>query len=104
MCLEHNLSVIANPKFHSKGRFLHYGQWLAGIKASYKEQIRLAIDEALTERPADLPDFAAHGTAGIEVKRGRGVTSFRVPGQERATRFRASRWGRLRPGGRSGCH
>ena len=32
--------------------------------------------------------------AGIEVKRGRGgVTSFRVPGQERATRFRASTLG-----------
>ena len=96
MCLEHNLSVIANPKFHSKGRFLHYGQWLGGDqKLSYKEQIRLAIDEALTERPADLPDFLRRmEQAGIEVKRGRGgVTSFRVPGQERATRFRASTLG-----------
>ena len=96
VCLEHNLSVIANPKFHSKGRFLHYGQWLGGDqKLSYKEQIRLAIDEALTERPADLPDFLRRmEQAGIEVKRGRGgVTSFRVPGQERATRFRASTLG-----------
>ena len=74
VCLEHDLSVISNPKLHSKGRFLHYGQWLGGDqKLSYKEQIRLAIDTALTERPADLPDFLRRmEQAGIEVKRGRG--------------------------------
>ena len=93
VCLEHNLSVIANPKFHSKGRFLHYGQWLGGDqKLSYKEQIRLAIDTALTERPADLPDFLRRmEQAGIEVKRGRGgVISFLAPGQDKYTRLRAS--------------
>ena len=38
VCLEHDLSVISNPKLHSKGRFLHYGQWLGGDqKLSYKE-------------------------------------------------------------------
>ena len=81
VCLEHDLSVISNPKLHSKGRFLHYGQWLGGDqKLSYKEQIRLAIDTALTERPADLPDFLRRmEQAGSEVKRGRGgVISFRV--------------------------
>jgi len=96
VCLEHDLSVIANPKLHSKGRFLHYGQWLGGDqKLSYKEQIRLAIDAALTEHPADLPDFLRRmEQAGIQVKRGRGgVISFRVSGQERATRFRASTLG-----------
>lgn len=25
VCLEHDLSVILNPKLHSKGKFLHYG-------------------------------------------------------------------------------
>ena len=25
VCIEHELSVIQNPKQHSKGRFLHYG-------------------------------------------------------------------------------
>ena len=49
VCLEHDLSVIANPKLHSKGRYLHYGQWLGeNQKLSQKEQIRLAIDAALT--------------------------------------------------------
>ena len=28
VCLEHDLSVIANPKLHSKGRYLHYGHCL----------------------------------------------------------------------------
>ena len=28
VCIEHELSVIQNPKLHSKGRFLHYGQWI----------------------------------------------------------------------------
>ena len=28
VCVEHDLSVIQNPKQHSKGRYLHYGQCL----------------------------------------------------------------------------
>ena len=58
VCLEHDLSIIKNPKLHSKGKFLHYGQWLGGARPpSYKEQIRGIIDGALAERPADLADF-----------------------------------------------
>ena len=96
VCLEHDLSVIANPKLHSKGRYLHYGQWLGeNQKLSQKEQIRLAIDAALTERPVDFADFLRRmETAGIQVKHGRGgVISFLVPGQQRAARFRASTLG-----------
>ncbi|MBC5770786.1 relaxase/mobilization nuclease domain-containing protein [Dysosmobacter segnis] len=96
VCLEHDLSVIVNPKLHSKGRYLHYGQWLGeNQKLSQKEQICLAIDTALTERPEDFADFLRRmETAGIEVKRGRGgAISFLVPGQQRAARFRASTLG-----------
>ena len=96
VCLEHDLSVIANPKLHGKGRYLHYGQWLRdNQKLSQKEQIRLAIDAALTERPKDFADFLRRmETAGIQVKHGRGgVISFLVPGQQRAARFRASTLG-----------
>ena len=96
VCLEHDLSVIANPKLHSKGRYLHYGQWLGeNQKLSQKEQIRVAIDAALTERPVDFADFLRRmETAGIQVKRGRGgVISFLMPGQQRAARFRASTLG-----------
>ena len=96
ICLEHDLSVIVNPKLHSKGRYLHYGQWLGeNKKLSQKEQIRLAIDAALTERPKDFADFLRRmETAGIQVKHGRGgVISFLVPGQQRAARFRAATLG-----------
>ena len=96
VCLEHDLSVIVNPKLHSKGRYLHYGQWLGeNQKLSQKEQIRLAIDAALTERPVDFADFLRRmETAGIQVKHGRGgVISFLVPGQQRAARFRAATLG-----------
>ena len=96
VCLEHDLSVIVNPKLHSKGRYLHYGQWLGeNQKLSQKEQIRLAIDAALTEHPKDFADFLRRvETAGIQVKHGRGgVISFLVPGQQRAARFRASTLG-----------
>ena len=96
VCLEHDLSVIVNPKLHSKGRYLHYGQWLGeNQKLSQKEQIRLAIDAALTERPKDFADFLRRmETAGIQVKHGRGgVISFLVPGYEKPTRLRASTLG-----------
>ena len=53
-----DLSVILNPKLHSKGRFLHYGAWLgAERQPSYKERLRLAINDALAKGPADFADF-----------------------------------------------
>ena len=59
------------------------------------DQIRLAINEALAKRPADFDAFLRLMEAsGFMVKRGRGGTiSFLVPGQERATRLRASTLG-----------
>ena len=96
ICLENDLFVITNPKLHSKGRFLHYGAWLGTERQPpYKEQLRLAINEALAKRPADFDAFLRLMEAsGFMVKRGRGSTiSFLVPGQERATRLRASTLG-----------
>ena len=82
ICLENDLSVITNPKLHSKGRFLHYGAWLgAERQPSYKEQLRLAINEALAKSPADFDAFLRLMEAsGYTVKHGRGgVISFLVP-------------------------
>ena len=96
ICLENDLSVITNPKLHSKGRFLHYGAWLGTERQpSYKERLRLAINETLAKRPADFDAFLRLVEAsGFTVKHGRGGTiSFLVPGQERATRLRASTLG-----------
>ena len=96
ICLENDLSVITDPKLHSKGRFLHYGAWLgAERQPSYKEQLRLAINETLAKCPADFDAFLRLMEAsGFTVKHGRGgAISFLVPGQERATRLRASTLG-----------
>ena len=96
VCLENGLSVILNPKLHSKGHFLHYGAWLgAERQPSYKERLRLAINDALAKGPADFADFLRlMAESGYAVKHGRGgVISFLVPGQERATRLRASTLG-----------
>ena len=96
VCLEHALSVVERPKLHSKGRFLHYGQWQGAARPpSQKEQIRWAIDAALSERPADFADFLRRmEAAGIQVVHGRGgVISFRAPGHDRAARLRSSTLG-----------
>ena len=96
VCLEHALSVVERPKLHSRGRFLHYGQWQGTARPpSQKEQIRWAIDAALSEHPADFADFLRRmEAAGIQVVHGRGgVISFRAPGHDRAARLRASTLG-----------
>ena len=96
VCLEHALSVVERPKLHSKGRFLHYGQWQGEVRPpSQKEQIRCAIDTALSKRPADFADFLRRMEAvGFHVVHGRGgVISFRAPGHDRAARLRASTLG-----------
>ena len=96
VCLENDLSVIVNPKLHSQGQFRHYGAWLGGGRQpSYKERLRLAINDALAKGPADFADFLRlMEESGYAVKHGRGgAISFLVPGQERATRLRASTLG-----------
>ena len=95
VCLENDLSVIGNPKLHSKGRFLHYGQWIGERPPSGKQRLRVAIGEALAKKPADFEAFLRlMGEAGYAVKYGRGgVISFLVPGQDRPTRLRASTLG-----------
>lgn len=96
VCIEHDLSYIQNPAQHSKGKFLHYGQWLGTDRPlSYQERLRLAIAEALAKSPADFDDFLRlMKKSGYEVRHGRGgAISFVAPGQERATRLRASALG-----------
>ena len=96
VCLENDLSVIERPKLRSKGRFLHYGQWLGSSRPpSQKERLRLAIVAALQKGPADFAAFLRlMEEAGYTVRHGRGgVISFLAPGQEKPTRLRASTLG-----------
>lgn len=96
ICLEHNLSVIKNPKLKSKGKYKHYGDWLGADRPqSFQERLKAAIDAVLSEQPQDFAAFlAGMEAAGYEVRHGRGgVVSFRAPEQERFTRLRASTLG-----------
>ena len=79
---------------HSKGRFLHYGQWIGEKPPSAQQRVRLAIVEALGQRPADFPAFLRlMEESGFQVKHGRGgAISFLAPGQDKYTRLRASTW------------
>ena len=96
VCIEHELSVIQNPRLPSQGPFRHYGEWLGdGKRPSQKEQLQAIIDEILAQPPADLPAFlAALEAAGVQVLHGQGgAISFRLPGFERPARWRGSTLG-----------
>lgn len=84
LCLEHGLSIVADPKPSRD----HYGTWLGSKKQpSYQEQIRRAIDAALEEKPKDFEELLEKlAAAGIEVNRERKHLRFRVLGQENYTR------------------
>ena len=92
VCIEHELSVIQNPKQHNKSPFLHYGQWIGKKPPSAQQRVRLAIVEALGKKPADFPVFLRlMEESGVHVKHGRGgVISFLASGQDKYTRLRAS--------------
>ena len=55
LCLEHGLSIVEDPK-PSRG---HYGKWLgeSNKPLSFQNQIRLAIDKVLEQRPPTFEDF-----------------------------------------------
>lgn len=84
LCLEHGLSIVENPKPSRE----HYGTWLGNKKQpSFQEQIRIAIDAALEEKPKDFEELLKKlEAAGLEVNRERKHLRFRVPGQEKYTR------------------
>lgn len=97
ICLENDLSYIAHPKLHSKGKFKHYGEWRGDDRPpTFQERLKAQIDACLAEKPPDMDAFLrAMAKAGYEVKRGRGGTiSFRAKGQERFTRLRSSTLGK----------
>ena len=85
ICVEAGLSIVENPKPHGKS----YDKWLGDqAKPSHRELLRLAIDRALAQKPADLDAlFQLLREGGCEVsKRGK---SYRLkrPGWDRAARL-----------------
>ena len=92
VCIEHELSVIQNPKQHNALSQSHYGQWIGEKPPTAQQRVRLAVVEALGKKPADFTAFLRlMEEAGFAVKHGRGgVISFLAPGQDKYTRLRAS--------------
>ena len=91
ICYENGLSVIENPKLHSKGQFKHYGEWAKGkIPPTFQARLKAQIDACLAEQPDTFEAFLQAMTmAGWEVKHRRGAISFRTEGQKRFTRLSA---------------
>ena len=97
VCLENDLSVITNPKLHSKGRFLHYGAWLGTERKPLLQGTAAGVPsmKLLPNAPPILTLFsgswrrpASQSSMGAAAQ-----FLFLVPGQERATRLRASTLG-----------
>ena len=54
ICIENGLSIVENPKPRGKS----YDQWLGDqVKPTHRELLRAAIDNALSQKPADLDEL-----------------------------------------------
>ena len=54
ICVENGLSIVENPKLHGKS----YNKWLGDqAKPSHRELLRVAIDNALSQSPADFEEL-----------------------------------------------
>ena len=85
ICIENGLSIVENPKPHGKS----YNKWLGDqAKPSHRELLRVAIDNALSQSPADFEELLKLlQESGCEVsKRGK---SYRLKlfGWEKAARM-----------------
>ena len=72
ICVEHQLSVIENPQHGSTA----YNRW-HGFKStqSNRERLRIAIDEALEQKPHDFDAFLSLlAEQGFKVKNGKHIT------------------------------
>lgn len=80
ICLEHQLSVVQNPKRYTHS---HYGKWLGNrAKSSHRELARIAIDDALSKHPHTFDAFLdLLQQSGYTVKRGKHLTLCK-PGQK----------------------
>lgn len=84
LCIENGLSIVENPQRHGKS----YNKWLGDqAKPSNREFLRVAIDAALAQKPADFDAFLKLlRNAGYEVKTGK-VPALRGKNQKRFIRL-----------------
>ncbi|MBE6905092.1 MAG: relaxase [Ruminococcaceae bacterium] len=84
ICLEHGFSIVENPKRHGKS----YNKWLGDqAKPSNRELLRMAIDAALAQKPADFDTLLKLlRDAGYEIKPGK-IPALRGKNQKRFIRL-----------------
>ena len=85
ICIENGLSIVENPKLHGKS----YNKWLGDqAKPSHRELLRVAIDNALSQSPADFEELLRLlQEYGCEVsKRGKSYR-LKLSGWEKAARM-----------------
>ena len=85
ICIENGLSIVENPKPHGKS----YNKWLGDqAKPSHRELLRVAIDNALLQSPANFEELLKLlKESGCEVsKRGKSYR-LKLPGWEKAARM-----------------
>ncbi|MBQ6610446.1 MAG: relaxase/mobilization nuclease domain-containing protein [Oscillospiraceae bacterium] len=84
ICAEHQLSVIEKPT----GKSVPYNRWLGQEpKQSHREQLRVAIDNALAKQPESFEELLSLlSAAGCEIKKRRNP-SIRIDGTHRFARF-----------------
>ena len=84
ICIENGYSIVENPKHHGKS----YNKWLGDqAKPSHRELLRVAIDNALSQKPADWDALLKLlQEAGYEIKPSKNP-SFRCEGWGRSVRL-----------------
>ncbi|MPM33931.1 hypothetical protein SDC9_80512 [bioreactor metagenome] len=84
LCIENGLSIVENPKRHGKS----YNKWLGDqAKPTQRESIRVAIDVALSKKPANFDALLKLlQEAGYDVKPGK-VPALRGKNQKRFIRL-----------------
>ena len=84
ICIENGYSIVENPKGHGQS----YNKWLGDqAKPSHRELLRIAIDNALAQKPGDLDGLLQLlKDVGYEIKEGKQI-AFRSKDQKRFLRL-----------------
>ena len=84
LCIQNGLSIIEQPKGHSKS----YNKWLGNeAKTSQRDGLREALDAVLARQPKDFEELLTMlQRGGWEIKRGKRI-SLKGKGQERFKRL-----------------
>ena len=85
ICIENGLSIVEDPKPHGKS----YNKWLGEqAKPSHREQLRVMIDCALEQKPADFDALLKLlSEMGCEVSRRGKVIRLKAPGWKNVARM-----------------